>query len=635
MNEDSKPLPDGSLWGQLIYNGAAIGVLMGLLEVYRSYLLPSLFPNRHYILPTTTIGWFILIAIVIDVFFILAAVSILGVLVTAFRKLSRSERRFYHWSTLIRFVLITCVLSYQYIGLVHFYNLFKSAQAKLSATIIGILIIILISTTIVWLLRAMQRRLGKASVIILWIIAVVVLAGMIVPNYLDYLPDNAAKINLPIADIKQPPNVVLVTLDTLRADHLGCYGNKIVQTPVLDGLAADSCVFEAAYAQAPLTTPSHCSIMTSVYAAQHGAFNVSAMKPGFTTIAEILQANGYETVAFVSALTVGSSYTGLHKGFDYYEDSLSPYTTILRHDELHLLLLPRSLMTLWGTVISGDIVSNRALAWLNKKKKSPFFCWLHYFDPHFPYEPPAPYDDMYNGKVDQNLPKALDRSRYAGEVTYVDSQLGRFIEALKRKGLYDNTLIIVTADHGEAFGEKHDEIVEYGHGKHLYDTTQHVPLIIKLPGNEGFKGRTKNIVQLIDLAPTMLDYLRIPFPDTFEGRSLLGALNGEPLSKAGVAYAECQRIAGGQRILASVRTRKNKYIHDYVREEHKLYEILVDPAEAANIYSRNPKLAKSCYQDILDVLGKPVETERITVDPRVLEQLKTLGYVDDAPNAEK
>lgn len=267
-----------------------------------------------------------------------------------------------------------------------------------------------------------------------WGVALVVLICMTTPNYLVYRSANTVDMELPVLGTEHRPNVLLVTLDTLRADYLACYGNKIVQTPVLDALAKDGFLFEAAFAQAPSTTPSHCSMMTSTYVVRNGALNGCAMKVGFPTLAEILRANGYETSAFVSATTVRSTNSGLQHGFDYYEDSISPYTALLRNDEYQFVLLSYLFLKMQHSQIPGHIVSNRALPWLNERGDKPFFLWLHYFDPHTPYDAPEPYKDMYAGKVAADLPCVLERSRYAGEVTYTDFELGRIIKALKDKG---------------------------------------------------------------------------------------------------------------------------------------------------------------------------------------------------------
>jgi arylsulfatase A-like enzyme len=634
MNKDPKSLQSPSIWSHLICDSAAIGVLMGLFEVCWTYLLPAFFPNRRYELPISTVARFALIAIIIDVSLMLIFAIFLGVLMVLVHKITRRGRLPGYFLTFTRFLLISGSLLYLYIGIVYSYSSFTRESLKLLAAIKGIIPIILTSIFVVFLLRTLVRKFGRAGSTMFWILVLLILIFTTIPNYLLYRSTHTPDMDLPVISSDRRPNILLVTLDTLRSDHLSCYGNKIVQTPVLDALAADGCLFEAAFVQSSTTTPSHCSIMTSTYVSRNGASNGSAMKVGLPTLAEILKANGYKTSAFVSATTVRSTNSGLHRGFDYYEDSISPYTPILRNDEYQFVLLAYLFVRMQKSQIPGYIVTNRALSWLDKCGQVPFFCWLHYFDPHYPYDAPEPYKDMYDGKVDPTLPCVMERSRYAGEVTYTDFQLGHIIKFLKDKGLYNDMLIIVTADHGEAFGEKHGDITEHFHGLYLYDTTQHVPLIIKLPGQKEAGRRIRDVVQSIDLAPTVLDYLDTSLPESFQGGSLLDLLNGQRRSEPGIAYAErpvdhhtALRFPQKTRLMA-MRTPDIKYICDVKEKTQELYDITSDPTETTNIYLDKPELAKTCYKRIRDTLSEPVETKVTDLDPKALEQLKSLGYVD-------
>lgn len=633
MNKDFKSLQNTGIWSHLICGSAAIGVLMGLFEVCWTYFLPAFFPNRRYVLPISTVGRFVLLAIIIDVCLMLMAAFFLGTLFSLVHKISQRAYLSRYCPTLTRFLLIAGALSYLYVGIVYSYFSFSS-RLKLKTAIIGILPVMLASMGVAWFLRISLRKFGRATPTTVWILVLIVLISTTTPNYLLYRSANTVDMDLPVLSTEHAPNILLVTLDTLRADHLACYGNKIVQTPVLDALAADGCIFEAAFAQAPTTTPSHCSIMTSTYVVRNGSLNGCAMKVGLPTLAEIFQTNGYETSAFVSATTVRSTNSGLHQGFDYYEDSISPYTTLFRNDEYQFVLLAYLFVKMQNYRIPGYIVTNRALSWLDKCEQSPFLCWLHYFDPHDPYDAPRPYKDMYDGKTDPALPCVLNRSRYAGEVTYTDFQLGRVIKALKEKELYDDMLIIVTSDHGEAFGEKHGDITEYKHGLHLYDTTQHIPLIIKLPGQKQSGQRIQDVVQLIDLAPTVLDYLNASFPESFQGRSLLDLLNGHQRSETGIAYAErairpptVGRFHKPTKLMA-MRTPDIKYICDASGERQELYNIASDPTETVNIYLDNLESAKTFYKHIRGILAEPADTRATDLDPKVLEQLRSLGYID-------
>lgn len=626
MKQGVKPLSATGIWSQLICGSAAIGVVMGLFEVCWTYLLPIFFPYRRYRLPIETIDRFVLIAIATDVFIMLAFATLLGVLTSGVRKLWWRARSFRYWLWLVHLLLIVGALSYLYVGILYSYFNFRSERLKLQAVVIGILLIMLTSIVLVWLLQMLLRRFGKAALVATWIFALVVLICTTAPNYLHYRLVNPVETDMPVLNTVQAPSVLLVTLDTLRADHLACYGSKVVQTPVLDALAVDGCLLEAAFAQAPTTTASHCSIMTSTYVAHHGGMNGCAMKVGIPTLAEILRANGYETAAFISATVLRSGVSGLNRGFDYYEDSICSYTTFFWNDEYQFVLAAYLLAKIENSQIPGYIVTNRALSWLEERGREPFFCWLHYYDPHEPYEAPNPYKDMYEGKINPALPSVFNRSRYAGEVTYTDAQLGRIIKYLKNKELYNDMLIIVTADHGEAFGEKHGNITEYYHQWHLYDTTQHVPLIIKLPGGRGAGRRVADVVQLVDLAPTVLHYLGGSSPRSFEGRSLLDLLNGEQRSEHGTAYAETEPRV--EKRLRAIRTPNIKYICDATGKWQELYDVASDPTETVNIYREKLDLAKTCYEQIQYTLGEPADTNVATFDPKVREQLRSLGYID-------
>ncbi len=640
MNDGLSRSQSTGIWRQLFCDGAAIGIFLGLLEVCWVCLLPTIFPGRKYVLPISFFGQFVLLAVVVDAFLVLTGVTILGALLSVVRKLFVRSRTFAHWPVLIRFVLLSGGLMYFFIAIVYTYYFFNSTNLKQLTATVGVLLIILLSGAIAWLLKILRDRLGKTAPIVAWVIMLIVLICVITPNYLHYRSATGivGGIDLPTEKPSRPSNILFVTLDTLRADHLGCYGNKIVQTPTLDALAADGCLFEAAFAQAATTTPSHCSMMVSAQVARHGAMNGSAMKTGYPTLSEVLQNVGYETAAFVSSTMVRSSNSGLQRGFDYYEDSISPYTSLLKNDASQFLLATALFAWLQDNQIPGSVVSRRAMGWLGRREQGPFFCLLHYFDPHDPYDAPEPYKEMYAGKIDPDLPCSFQRMRYAGDVTYTDFELGRVIQKLKDEGLYEKMLIIVTSDHGEAFGERHGEITEHRHGQYLYDTTQHVPLIIKMPAGKGAGRRIPDVVQLIDLAPTVLDYLGVSAPESFEGKSLLDLLNGQERKEPGVAYSENKGggtilpgigVMTNMRIQISMRTPEAKYIYDLTKDKEELYEIATDPGETINVFSEKSELAESCYRRLQNVLKEAVETEVIEVDPRILKQLKSLGYVDD------
>ena len=291
-------------------------------------------------------------------------------------------------------------------------------------------------------------------------------------------------------------NVILITIDTLRADHVGAYGMDRARTPVLDALAAEGGRFEHCVAQTPLTLPSHTSLLSSTYplfnqVRDNGGFQV----PGsLTLLSEQLQQQGFATAAFIGAFVLHGKW-GLDQGFDTYSDHFDPlrYGKILLENEKR-----------------ADEVLGNARRWLENLGDRQFFSWIHLYDPHSPYDPPAPF----GGDSSQ--------AAYRGEVEYADGELGKFIAFLKEKGLYERSLIVVAADHGEGLGDHNED----GHGMFLYETTVHVPLIIRAP--KPFARRVLGeTVELVDVAPTILDLLGVPAPKQWQGRSLWPLLDGQ------------------------------------------------------------------------------------------------------------
>ena len=342
-------------------------------------------------------------------------------------------------------------------------------------------------------------------------------------------------------------NVILITIDTLRADHVGAYGFKRALTPALDSLAADGARFDHCIAQTPLTLPSHTTLLSSTYplfnqVRDNGGFQVSK---SLTLISETLKRQGMATAAFIGAFVLNGKW-GLNQGFDTYSDRFDParYGKILLENEKR-----------------ADEVLGDARRWLENMGKQRFFAWIHLYDPHSPYDPPAPYD------------RSTPLAAYRGEVEYTDSELGKFLSFLKEKGLYDRSLIVVAADHGEGLGD-HDE---HGHGMFLYETTIHVPLIIHapLPFARRELGET---VELVDVAPTVLDILDIPAPKQWQGHSLWPLLDGKPDDPEGRGYSETYypRFHYGWSSLQSFTSGKLKYIQ---APRDELFDLRRDPGE--------------------------------------------------------
>jgi arylsulfatase A-like enzyme len=251
-----------------------------------------------------------------------------------------------------------------------------------------------------------------------------------------------------------PPDVFLVTIDTLRADHVRCYGYDKIETPAIDSLAKEGFRFAQAFTPSPITNTSHTTILTGLLPSVHGVTDFAvSLATAHPTWAELLSVQGYHTAAFIGAVILDSKSLapGLNRGFDFYDNFPEHSQTKARWDRVER---------------RGMDVVRRAEAWLTAHPRGPHFVWLHLYDPHDPYEPPAPYSTTYKDRL------------YDGEIAYADSALGNFLTYLKAHNWYQNALIVLVGDHGEGLGEHREET----HGIFLYDSTTHVPLIFKLPG---------------------------------------------------------------------------------------------------------------------------------------------------------
>ncbi len=403
-------------------------------------------------------------------------------------------------------------------------------------------------------------------------------------------------------------NVLLITIDTLRADHLSCLNPQSLPTPHIDELAARGARFLQAFAQVPLTTPSHASILTGTYPQVHkvrdmGGFVLDKSVP---TLASLAHEAGFETAAFVSSAVLSHNY-GLNRGFETYNDDMG--------GKREGGLLP-------GVVaeIRGDTVTERALGWLEQHQNgsrgdSPrknFFLWVHYYDPHSPYEPPMPFKAKYS------------KDPYSGEVAFVDAEAGRLLQWLGDHGLNEKTLIVLTADHGESLGD-HGEST---HGVFLYDSTMHIPLVVAGPGIP--KGRSVDQqVRSIDIMPTITDFLTISSGNRVQGTSLMPLLTSGKRVPTHYCYMETlyPKISMGWSELRGMRTDEWKLI---LAPKPELYRLGGDRLEKENVKDRYPADADHLQKKIWEVDGPPGslrKLERQPVDDETLRQLQSLGYV--------
>ena len=321
------------------------------------------------------------------------------------------------------------------------------------------------------------------------------------------------------------PNVVLVSIDSLRADHLGAYGYPRPTSPRLDRLAAEGVVFDSAWSTTTWTLPSHVSLLTALYPEVHGVTEDGLrMTADQLLLSEVLRSAGYRTAAFVSAPFLNRIY-GFDQGFDLYDDVTIP---LKRHRESH--------RGSTGAALHGAITR-----WLGEGHGEPFFLFLHYWDVHFDYEPPpafvAPFDPGYRGAAEfrnfeknraihPGMPEA-DLARlvalYDGEIAYTDHHLGLLFDELERLGKLEDSLVVVTGDHGDEFFEHGEK----GHMKNLFETTLRVPLVVRFPGGAAGGTRVAEPVSLVDVGPTLLDALGVARPPVFDGESLVDLAAGQ------------------------------------------------------------------------------------------------------------
>lgn len=630
---------------------AAVGALAGLGEVFWAYACTWLTHDSRAILPASARGLlrFFGIALVTDALLFTVCGALAWVGLSAAKRLLRRQRSAAVHPSRALSVCLAFGFVYLLVGWVERDVLMPGCVSKLMYALCiagtGACALVL-SMAVAAVLNRIRRRWGNRTNRVAWAVTAMALVGATLPAFLSYAKFATVEYELPRPGMGPRPNILLVTLDTLRADYLGCYGNKLIDTPNLDALAAEGVLFEWAISQAPYTAPSHCSIMTGVYPPEHESSNGRPMRRDLPTLALILDECGYETVAFTASITTSSVTTGLHRGFQTYIDSLVPWLALLSRDEFERLLVMHLADISQHLEVRGEVVTDRAIRWLASRDDGPFFAWLHYFDPHKPYAAPEPYGSMYDGAIADNLPIADVRECYMGEIAYTDFQLGKVIAALKDRGLYENTLIIVTADHGEAFLEQHWLYTESTHGKHLYDTTQHVPLLVKPLNRDAGGRRVGTQVELVDIFPTILELLAIePIPG-LRGRSLLGAVAESEAAISELpahSFNVVDSLSGTADERASksfhqsaVRTSSWKYIHIPGLAQEELYDLQRDPRECNNRAETYPDVCgrkrDHLEQFITPDEEPPAQTEEIA--PSLVRQLRNLGYLGGAGTTE-
>lgn len=392
------------------------------------------------------------------------------------------------------------------------------------------------------------------------------------------------------------PNIILITLDSARADRMGFLGAKTRLTPNLDALAKQSVVFEHAYAQSPRTLASHAALLTGTYPPYN---HVSEFGAGLAAtlpyLPDLLHAAGYRTAAFVGTLALDPHdgfAPGFGRGFDTYDAGFR---------------LPQAGESRYGTSERrGGEVAARALAWLQGPGKGPFFLWLQLNDAHAPYQPPAGY--------------ARAGSAYNGEIKYADGQAGKVLAALRARKLYDAALIVVAGDHGESLGAHGEET----HGVFLYDETIRVPLLLKLPQNRA--GQAQPHVRLVDVAPTVLEVAGLPAPPQMQGQSLLRAMRQAGMGEAAYARSDYSRDAFGWSRLESWRAGKYLYIR---APKPELYDMGADAQAAHNLAGSSQATAATMAVQLLAFDGRMTgkASSSAQLSSSELQKLASLGYV--------
>ncbi len=411
-----------------------------------------------------------------------------------------------------------------------------------------------------------------------------------------------------------PPNIILITLDTTRADRMGFLGSKRGLTPNLDSLARQSVVFTRAYAQIPLTTPSHAVLLTGTYPQfNHLDGLIQPLRPELPYLPDLLHQHGYHTAAFVGSMVLDpatAAAPGFDRGFDVYDaDFHNPRPGEDRYHSLER---------------RGGEVASRAMGWLSHNSQGPFFIWLHFYDAHEPYDPPEPFRAHYASEP------------YDGEIAYTDSVVGCVVDVLQRNGLFQNTVIAIAADHGEALGEHGEK----WHGMFLYDETIRVPLLLKLPGEKFAGERVEARVALADVAPSLLQAVSVPIPATVQGISLWPLMDAaksgdgkqsarsenKPPERAIYSETNYAHRVFGWSDLRSWRAEKYLYVQAPKRE---LYDQTSDPEALKNLATSAKAVADTLDGQLTDFRKKTsgAAVEQAEVDLAMEGKLRALGYL--------
>jgi len=496
------------------------------------------------------------------------------------------------------------------------------------------------------------------------------LVGLAAASLLGGTPGLAAG---PVKRAPEPPDVViLIVADALRADYLSCYAPRPVglqrpaqptvgagcpadeddpgnQTPHIDALARDGVLYRRMSAQASWTKPSVATMLTSLYPSSHRAIREQDLLPDeAVTLPEVLREHGYRTAGLTTNIFTSPQFN-FQQGYDEYEffESTYPFLATRGYAEYGLFAAPRCLQAAVTELAQfpaprryhdAASLNHQALTWLEANKDTRFFLYLHYMDPHQPYYA-HPYDGG-PGVVAQNSPASrapLLQSLYRGEVMYLDEQLGLLFQALRRWDLYDDALIVFTADHGEEFYEHGN----WGHGRTLYEEQLHVPLIVKYPGNARAGSVDVALARSLDIAPTILDVIGVPVPEatrSVPGMQGVSLRPGATAPRAEVVFAEQDRQGN---VIRAIRTRRYKLIIANAGNPRglpveALFDLQADPAEQRNLVADEPATVRTLRTDLEQAIaahralcvaeGRAVAGQSRELDAATRERLRELGY---------
>ncbi len=441
--------------------------------------------------------------------------------------------------------------------------------------------------------------------------------------------------------VERAPNILLITIDTLRADHLSCYGYPRQTSPYIDGLAQEGTRFSRAYTVIPLTGPAHLSLFTGRYPQENGVRRNGASIPDdrkIVVLPQVFRSHGYQTAAFISAWPLAGHLTHLNRYFGRYDEDLNRTYQMFNSSRY------------------AEDVTPKALKWLkgHSQNKKPFFLWVHYFDPHSPYEQRDGFEPPDKDKNHPYRPNVSDEmlqrfNEYDSEIYYADHYLGKLLEALDAQNLRDSTIVVLTADHGESLGQ-HDYV---GHGRQIYEDTIHIPLIVRYPGRVKAGQVIDTPVSIIDIAPTLLDLTvkthitakkQKSVPLTFSGRSLASTLTtGENPSQRWVYFVT---FAGKKGFAPSWLSRVwvhddelpllcgrldgySKMIWDPNDDKLSLFDLRSDPRElkGAVLAENDPKYTSETAQ--LERWFSRTQTRAVEqpLSAHDVEVLKSLGYI--------